>query len=79
MFKGPGPEINLHVFSSGCGEIDRILMFRDWLRINDADRELYANCKRALAGKEWNYIQNYADAKTAVIEQILARAIASKR
>ena len=36
MFKGPDTEINLHVFSSGCPEIDRMLMFRDWLRGNAA-------------------------------------------
>ena len=39
MFNGPGTDINLHVFSSGCPEIDRMLMFRDWLRSNAADRE----------------------------------------
>jgi len=74
MFKGPDTEINLHVFSSGCPEIDRMLMFRDWLRSNAADRDLYARTKLALAQKEWKYVQNYADAKTAVIEEIIARA-----
>jgi GrpB-like predicted nucleotidyltransferase (UPF0157 family) len=74
MFKGPDTEINLHVFSSGCPEIDRMLIFRDWLRCNAADRALYANTKLALAQEEWKYVQNYADAKTAVIEEILARA-----
>ena len=74
MFRGPDTEINLHVFSSGCSEIDRVLMFRDWLRSNAADRDLYARTKLALARKEWEYVQNYADAKTVVIEEILARA-----
>jgi GrpB-like predicted nucleotidyltransferase (UPF0157 family) len=74
MFKGPGAEINLHVFSSGCLEIDRMLMFRDWLRSHAADRDLYARTKLVLAKKEWKYVQNYADAKTTVIEEILARA-----
>jgi GrpB-like predicted nucleotidyltransferase (UPF0157 family) len=73
MFKGPDTDINLHVFSSGCPEIDRMLMFRDWLRINAADRDLYAGTKAALSEKEWTYVQNYADAKTAVIEEIIAR------
>ncbi len=73
MFKGPDTDINLHVFSSGCPEIDRILMFRDWLRSNAADRDLYARTKLALAQKEWKYVQNYADAKTAIIEEIIAR------
>ena len=74
MFKGPDTEINLHVFSFGCPEIDRILMFRDWLRSNAADCDLYARTKLALAHKEWKYVQNYADAKTAVIEEIMKRA-----
>jgi len=73
MFKGPDTDINLHVFSSGCPEIDRMLMFRDWLRSNAADRDLYARTKVALSQKEWTYLQNYADAKTAVIEKIIAR------
>jgi len=73
MFKGPDTDINLHVFSSGCPEIDRMLMFRDWLRSNAADRDLYARTKVALSQKDWVYVQNYADAKTAVIEEILAR------
>jgi GrpB-like predicted nucleotidyltransferase (UPF0157 family) len=74
VFKGPDTGINLHVFSSGCSEIERMLMFRDWLRSNAADRDLYARTKLALAQKEWRYVQNYADAKMEVIDQILARA-----
>jgi hypothetical protein len=73
MFKGPVTDINLHVFSSGCPKIDRMLMFRDWLRSNAADRDLYARTKLALAQKERRYVQNYADAKTVIIEEILAR------
>ena len=51
-----------------------MLVFRDWLRTNEADRELYERTKRELGAKEWNYVQNYADAKTAVVEEILKRA-----
>jgi GrpB-like predicted nucleotidyltransferase (UPF0157 family) len=74
MFKGPDTEINLHVLSTGCPEIDRMLMFRDWLRKNAADRDLYACTKLALAQQEWKDVQHYADAKTAIIKEILARA-----
>ena len=74
MFNGPDTEMNLHVFSSGCPEIDRMVTFRDWLRGHAADRDLYARTKLALAQKEWKYVQNYADAKTTVIEEIIARA-----
>ena len=73
-FKGPDTDINLHVFSPGCVEIERMLGFRDWLRSHPDDLRLYERTKRELASKEWKYVQNYADAKTAVVEQIIARA-----
>lgn len=78
MFKGPDTEVHLHVFSTECPEIERMLMFRDWLRNHPVDRDLYAQAKRALAQKEWKYMQNYADAKTAVVEEIMARAAGAK-
>jgi GrpB-like predicted nucleotidyltransferase (UPF0157 family) len=74
MFKGPGADINLHVFSAECPEINRMLRFRDWLRNNAADRHLYAETKRNLVQQEWEHVQSYADAKTGVIEAILGRA-----
>jgi GrpB-like predicted nucleotidyltransferase (UPF0157 family) len=74
LFKGPESNINLHVFSTGCPEVARMLAFRDWLRINSSDRDLYARTKLELARKNWMYVQNYADAKTVVVEQIMARA-----
>jgi GrpB-like predicted nucleotidyltransferase (UPF0157 family) len=74
LFRGPDTEINLHIFSAGCPEIDRMLTFRDRLRADTADRDLYARTKLALAREQWADVQNYADAKTAVIEEILARA-----
>jgi len=74
MFQSPQESVNLHVFSLGCPEIARTLMFRDWLRTNPSDRELYAAHKRALALEHWKNMQNYADAKTAIIAEILARA-----
>ena len=79
MFKGPDTDINLHVFSSGCLEIDRMVMFRDRLRGSSADRELYARTKVALAQREWKHVQNYADAKGIVIEEIIARARADRQ
>lgn len=74
VFKGPDTDINLHVFSQGCSEIDRMLLFRDWLPKNAADRQLYERTKKELARQNWKYTQNYADAKTTVVEEILARA-----
>jgi len=74
VFKGPDTNVNLHVFSQGCPEIDRMVVFRDWLRRNESDRQLYERAKRELADKEWKYTQSYADAKSAVVEDIIARA-----
>lgn len=74
MFKGPEDRVNLHVFSFGCPEIERMVRFRNWLRVSKDDRELYARTKRNLAEQEWKYTQNYADAKSEVIEEIMSRA-----
>ena len=74
MLKGPDADINLHTFSAGCPEIERMLMFRNWLRVNSADRQLYARTKLALAQREWTFVQNYADAKHEVIDGIMTRA-----
>ena len=73
LFRVPG-SVNLHVFSAGCPETDRMVRFRDHLRTDAADRDLYARTKRDLAAREWKYMQQYADAKTEVIGEIMARA-----
>ena len=66
---------NLHVFSDGCSEVDRMLTFRDWLRADYTDRKLYENTKRELAARTWKNTQHYTDAKSEVIQEILARAL----
>ena len=74
VFKGPDTNVNLHVLTAGDSEIDRILDFRDWLRTHDEDRAWYERTKRELAAQRWAYVQNYADAKTVVVEAIIERA-----
>ena len=74
LFTGPDADINLHVFTAGAAEIDRMLLFRDWLRANDADRAAYLQVKRDLAGRTWRHVQHYADAKTVIVKQVIARA-----
>jgi GrpB-like predicted nucleotidyltransferase (UPF0157 family) len=78
LLKGPDTDVNLHVFSRGCPEIERMRRFRDWLRRDGADRERQARAKRELARRDWRYAQEYADAKTAVVAEILARAEAAQ-
>ena len=70
MFKGKSPEVNLHVFSIGCEEADRMTAFRNWLIEHEDDRQLYANTKKHLAAKDWKYVQEYADAKSEVVQEI---------
>jgi GrpB-like predicted nucleotidyltransferase (UPF0157 family) len=74
VLKGSDTDVNLHVFSRGSVEFDRMVGFRDWLRSHPEDRELYLRTKRELAARTWRHIQHYADAKTAVVEEIIARA-----
>jgi GrpB-like predicted nucleotidyltransferase (UPF0157 family) len=73
-FTGLETDLNLHVFSEGCVEIERMLRFRDHLRRNKTDRLLYERTKHELAQRTWKYGQHYADAKTTIVEEILARA-----
>ena len=77
LFNGPDTRIGIHTFSEGCIEIRRMLAFRDWLRAHDDDRALYESAKRELAVREWKYVQNYADAKSLVVEEILARTLSA--
>jgi GrpB-like predicted nucleotidyltransferase (UPF0157 family) len=74
LLKGPDTDINLHVHGPGSPEIGRNLRFRDHLRADQADRELYQRAKQELAGRHWAYIQQYADAKSGVVEDILRRS-----
>lgn len=74
MFRTPEKDVHVHVYSSGSEEIGRYLMLRGRLRQDRADRELYARIKRELAEGDWPSLDHYAEAKTGVIEGILARA-----
>jgi GrpB-like predicted nucleotidyltransferase (UPF0157 family) len=78
MFKGPDVDVNLHVFSAGEAEIDRMVLFRDWLRSHDDDRDAYVRVKRELAQRTWRYVQHYADSKSAIVQEIMARASAAR-
>jgi GrpB-like predicted nucleotidyltransferase (UPF0157 family)/SAM-dependent methyltransferase len=77
-FKGPDTNINLHVYSPGNGQTERYRLLRERMRSHPEERDLYAAKKRELAAKQWKYVQNYADAKTEVIEEILGRARAAQ-
>ena len=68
------PTVQIHVFTTGTAEVERMLLFRNRLRNSPADRELYQRTKRELAAGCWSFIQDYADAKSSVVDDILTRA-----
>jgi len=76
LLKGPDTDVNVHVFSVGATECRQMTGFRDRLRADAADRDYYQAAKRALARRTWRHVQHYADAKTAVIREIMTRASA---
>ena len=74
MLRTPQKDVHVHVFPPESREIERYLLFRDRLRTDAGDRELYAAEKRRLAARDWPTMQHYAEAKTEVVEAIMARA-----
>lgn len=78
MLRDPEERVHIHVFSAGCPETRRMVCFRDHLRASPTDRDLYAATKRDLAARAWKYMQQYADAKSGVVAEIMARATAPR-
>lgn len=77
MLRTAARDVHLHVYSpDAAAEIDRLVAFRDRLRANTEDRARYEAVKRRLASQRWPDMNAYADAKTEVIEGIIAAAIA---
>lgn len=74
MLRTPQLDVHLHVYSPDSPEIERNLLFRDRLRTNVADRCRYEATKKELATRSWADMNEYADAKTAVVESIIAAA-----
>jgi GrpB-like predicted nucleotidyltransferase (UPF0157 family) len=77
MFRTPERDVHVHVYSIGCPEIQRNLIFRDRLRQNVNDRRRYEQTKRELATQDWADMNDYAQAKTEVIESIISSARSS--
>jgi GrpB-like predicted nucleotidyltransferase (UPF0157 family) len=69
-----GKAVQVHVFTAGEPEIDRMLRFRDRLRSSPEDFDRYLAEKRRLAARRWEYVQDYADAKGGVVADIMTRA-----
>jgi GrpB-like predicted nucleotidyltransferase (UPF0157 family) len=77
MLRTPEQDVHVHVYTSGCPEVERVLTFRERLRRNGDDRRRYEQTKRELAAREWPDMNAYAEAKSEVIESIIAAARAA--
>ncbi len=66
------PAANLHVFGPDCPENIRHRMFRDWLRANPADRDLYARAKQSAAVGAMQ-VMAYNKRKEATLREIYER------
>ncbi len=77
MFRTPALDVHVHLFSTACPEIARMLTFRDRLRANANDRLRYENLKRHLAKQDWPDTNAYARAKSELVEQIISNALPS--
>jgi len=76
MLRTSARDVHIHIYSPGVPEIERNIAFRDWLRTHPEDRKLYEDTKRSLAKQSWSHMDAYAQAKTEVIESIIASALA---
>lgn len=79
MLRSTDRDVHVHAWRAGDSEIERHILFRDWLRSNEADRRLYEAEKRRLAALEWPSQNDYAQAKSPIINEILARARESRK
>lgn len=79
MYRTPARDVHVHVWVAGSDDERRHLVFRDWLRRSPADRVRYAAVKHELAAREWDDMNDYAQAKGDVIAEITARAEAWAR
>ena len=78
LVRTPERDVHVHVYEPGVPQVRAYLDLRDRLRESAADRDLYAATKRALARREWADMNDYADAKSDVVAEILARARAGR-
>lgn len=74
MLRTPARDVHLHVYEPTHPAVQDYLDLRDWLTVDGADRELYAATKRRLAEQSWRDMNDYADAKSEVVQDVLGRA-----
>ena len=66
---------HLHIFPSGNQEIERHLVFRDYLRTFKDEAEKYGRLKIELAGKHPDDIEAYIEGKNEFVQEMERRAM----
>ncbi|MBN8233878.1 GrpB family protein [Halobacillus kuroshimensis] len=61
---------HVHVFEVGSPEIERHLVFRDYLRTHDAERNAYGRLKKQLAQAHRFNIDAYIEGKGGFVQQL---------
>jgi GrpB-like predicted nucleotidyltransferase (UPF0157 family) len=74
MFRTPERDVHVHVWLASDPEVERHLRFRERLRAHAPDRAAYEALKRELAGRDWEDMNEYAQAKSALIDAIIEKA-----
>lgn len=68
------PAVNVHVFGPDSPELVKHVLFRNWLRTDAADRELYEAAKRSAATGPGQHVMDYNLRKQTAILDIYQRA-----
>lgn len=74
LLRTPARDVHVHIFERNDPAVGEYLLLRDHLRSDADDRVLYETTKRALLTRQWDDMNDYADAKTDVILAIKERA-----
>ncbi len=78
LVRTPARDVHVHVYERNDPAVEEYLLLRDRLRSDADDRALYEGTKRTLLDRQWDDMNDYADAKTEVILAITARARAAR-
>ncbi|RIJ68765.1 GrpB family protein [Nakamurella silvestris] len=78
LVRTPTRDVHVHVYERGNPAVQEYLLLRDHLRADEDDRDLYESVKRDLLGRQWDDMNDYADAKSDVILAIKSRARAAR-
>lgn len=70
----PGRPVNVNIRPAGAPVWRETLLFRDWLRAHDGERDGYAAMKQELAGRPGIHVDGYSVAKMPWISAALDRA-----